>query len=1109
MAYVYHEDRYGKYYTCTITDIENGFYKLSSDGKFLAVVNSDQSVSTYHLVDSKWILGDTGLKCEDTSESSTPSLSVSNNGNAIMFKGCLFKSESIKNNVHEYKRIGENFNTNSSYLSNTSNYFSVDNELFLITENNEFIHIITFPNIVRFISDDAKVVYDLEHIYLLDSDRDGKIDAYDDNYLNYPKDDIDKDGFIDQKLVYEYSSDAYNYALIDTMDKYGVEPLSSISKVQSFHSFGVIESLSIWVDPNRPLKNKLGINIYKYEGPKLTKDFEFTPVLVSSVLNADKDNPLSGELVFKFNNNQILTDGEYFFVPVLYYSDIDDEPFYVLKGSGDTLNYDDGSLINCCSSKYIYKDDSFKLDYRFKISYSSLKSGFDVFPDNPSLWVDVDTDNDGLLDSFDTDDDNDGLSDIKELAVKLNPLRPDSDGDGTLDSNEPVSFELISTFPNLVFNMYVIDDSLNINDSFIRLVSPSKCYVETGFNKKTTNMASLSIPLHPNALSGEYHVSIQNGGISKHLFFNINNLNEDITKPELVSYDVIASPFSNVVTVINKFKGIDTGLGVDDPWVDSTRLNYKIRVGNYPNNYVGNITYLEDTLVNNDMFTISSNHNLLPLHTSYKEAPTVNYVRICEQSYNGTEYTIDTDGDNALDEFDIQPNNPAIWIDLDKDGFDNSIDNCPLTPNKKQMDFDLDSVGDSCDTDDDNDGALDLDDAFPLDANDYLDSDNDGLGDNYELDNGLSISDPDFDADGLKDGEEVALGTNPKIADSDEDGVIDGRDKFPLISIGALLDSDNDGAPDECDAVCRALGMTEDRDGIAPYTLLEQSTPQFASLTPTAKIIVTSSEGENFFDVAKYISSSTTDNPVSVVGETFLISGSSDIDGFMVQPGVKYDLTNLKGGIDKLYFSGPLAEYADSILLDAATGVMQVSRLTDVGEEIVQFIATASAADTLIFTDGALSTADVKAAVSAQTSLTDLTLETSIKTLDDKTITGATVKHIVLNSDGGSVMGLGLSIKTLISGNSGIDQIYVPAGSVVDASNLKSGRDEITLEGNLADYDITLDTSGNIVLSREVVIDDVTYTEEVTVANGGNVATNDLVIFADQQLDTSSIKQQL
>lgn len=1108
MAYAIGENGFGiKVHNCTITDIKDGFYKLSSDGKFVAVVNPDQSVSTYHRIGLNWVLGTTGLKCEVTSESPTPSLSVSNNGDAIMFKGCLFKSESIKDNVYEYKRIGKNFNTNFSFLSNTSNYFSVENEMYLIAENNEFIHIMTFPNIIKFISNDAKVVYDSQYIYLLDSDRDRKIDDYDDNYLTYPKDDSDKDGFIDQKLVYNYSTDAYNYALIDTIDKYGVNPLAKVSQVQSFHSFGIIESLSIWVDPNRPVKNMIGINIYKFDRPKLYKDFDFTPVLVSTILKADRDNPLSGELEFKFNNNQNLTDGEYFFVPVLYNSDIDDEPFYVLKGSFDTLNYDDGSLVNL--NPYVYKNDYLNLDYKFKITYSSLKLGFDVFPNNPSLWADIDTDNDGLLDSFDNDDDNDGLSDIKELAVKLNPLEPDTDGDGILDINEKVSFELISSFPNLVFNMYVIDDNLSINDSYIRLVAPSKCYVETAFNNKTKNIASLAIPLHPNAISGEYHVSVQNGGISKQLFFNINNLNQDITQPELISYDVIANPLSDVVTVINQFKGIDTGLGVNDPWINSKRLNYEIYVGDYPDSYVGNITYLQDALLNNDIYIITSNHNLLPLHISYKEAPTVDYVRICEQSYNGTEYIVDTDGDNALDIFDIQPNNPAIWIDLDKDGFDNSIDNCPLTPNKKQTDFDLDTVGDICDIDDDNDGALDLNDAFPLDAKDYLDSDNDGLGDNYELDNGLSISNPDFDGDGLKDGEEVALGTNPKIGDSDDDGVIDGNDKFPLISIGALLDSDNDGAPDKCDEACLALGMKEDRDGIAPYTLLEQSTPRFASLSPTAKIIVTSSEGENFFDVAKYVSSGTSDNPVTVVGETFLISGSSEIDGFMVQPGVKYDLTNLKGGIDKLYFSGPLAEYAESILLDPATGVMQVSRLTDVGEEVVQFIATASAADTLIFTDGALSAANVKAAVSGQTPLTDLTLDTSNKALDDKTVTGATVKHIVLSSEGGSVMGLGPSIKTLISGNSGIDQIYVPTGSIVDASNLKSGRDEITLEGNLADYDITLNASGNIVLNREVDIDDVIHTEEVTVANGGNVATNDLVIFADQQLDTSSIKQQL
>ena len=185
-------------------------------------------------------------------------------------------------------------------------------------------------------------------------------------------------------------------------------------------------------------------------------------------------------------------------------------------------------------------------------------------------------------------------------------------------------------------------------------------------------------------------------------------------------------------------------------------------------------------------------------------------------------------------------------------------------------------------------------------------------------------------------------------SDDDNDGLIRyGNDRFPLISIGELLDTDGDGAPDECDEACLALGMKADRDGIPAYTLLEQPQPQFATLTPTAKIIVTGSQGDNFFDIARYV------NEVSVVGQTFLFSGSSEVDGVMIQPGVKYDLTNLKGSIDKLYFSGPLSEYADSILLDTATGVMQLSRLTDIGEEIVQFIATSSASDLLVFTDGA------------------------------------------------------------------------------------------------------------------------------------------------------------
>ena len=83
--------------------------------------------------------------------------------------------------------------------------------------------------------------------------------------------------------------------------------------------------------------------------------------------------------------------------------------------------------------------------------------------------------------------------------------------------------------------------------------------------------------------------------------------------------------------------------------------------------------------------------------------------------------------------------------------------------------------------DSDDDGVLDLEDAFPEDPTESLDTDGDGVGNN---------SDPDDDGDG--------------IADSD--------DAFPLVSIGDLTDTDGDGAPDECDASCTSLGMLADGD---------------------------------------------------------------------------------------------------------------------------------------------------------------------------------------------------------------------------------------------------------------------------------------------------------
>ncbi|MDC1250216.1 gliding motility-associated C-terminal domain-containing protein, partial [Flavobacteriaceae bacterium] len=195
--------------------------------------------------------------------------------------------------------------------------------------------------------------------------------------------------------------------------------------------------------------------------------------------------------------------------------------------------------------------------------------------------------------------------------------------------------------------------------------------------------------------------------------------------------------------------------------------------------------------------------------------------------------SLDSDGDGIGDEQDP---------DADNDGVADEDDNCIRVANTDQADMDNDGIGDVCDSDADGDGysnnseaecasnslsasstpddldgdfipdCIDSDidgdgyentnDLFPLDKSEWIDSDNDGIGDN---------ADTDDDNDNWLDTDELECGTDP-LDSSDTPLDTDGDKEADCVD----LDDDNDTYPDTDDAF--PLDATEwidsDQDGI-------------------------------------------------------------------------------------------------------------------------------------------------------------------------------------------------------------------------------------------------------------------------------------------------------
>ena len=379
----------------------------------------------------------------------------------------------------------------------------------------------------------------------------------------------------------------------------------------------------------------------------------------------------------------------------------------------------------------------------------------DAFPLDPS--ESIDTDSDGVGNNADTDDDNDGVADTLEISNGTNPLLADSDGDGVLDGVDAFPLDATETVDtdgdgigdnsDTDANGDGISDDDIDGDGFINSADIFPSDGNEWFDSDGDGVGDNTDSLYnPAEIFNGYLVNRMHAcstGTDTVLSFEINGQRLESLQPN-EALNIALPAGRHVITI------------------------YK--------NEIFRLTYIKQITASNFSFGFGCNWDGLSF-----ENITADYnIRFeNDADFDGIFGYLDTDDDNdgVADTLDAFPLDASEALDSDIDGIGNNADidddndgiadNLDLFPldASETLDHDGDGVGNNADTDDDNDGIADSLDVFPLDASEALDSDGDGVGNNAD-------------------------------SDDDNDGIMDSLDRFSLTPYDQsqkLLDIDGNG----------------------------------------------------------------------------------------------------------------------------------------------------------------------------------------------------------------------------------------------------------------------------------------------------------------------------